>query len=35
MLGTMLVGRQVIQMRQLCEKCLLAAAWVMEGFHHE
>jgi len=35
MLGTTLIGDQVIQMSQPCEKRLLTAAWMVKRFHHE
>jgi hypothetical protein len=35
MLGTTLIGDQVIQMGQPCEKRLLTAAWMVKRFHHE
>ena len=33
MLGTTLIGDQVVQVREPCQKCLLAAIWVVEPFH--
>jgi hypothetical protein len=35
MLGPTLIGDQVIQMSQPCEKRLLTAAWMVKRFHHE
>ena len=35
MLGPTLVGDQVVQVRQSCEKRLLTAPWVMKPFHGE
>ena len=35
MLSPTLIGHQVVQMCQPREKCLLAAAWMMESFHRE
>jgi hypothetical protein len=35
MLGTVLIGYQVVQVRQARDKRLLAATWVVKPFHRE
>jgi hypothetical protein len=35
MLSTALIGDQVVQMGEPCQKRLLAATWVMKPFHRE
>ena len=35
MLGSTLIRDQVVEMRQPCQKRLLASLWMMKPFHHE